>query len=183
MDNIFDHIIGMAIVTVFMFLLLGLILFDAESNLNSSIQDATSEFVNESCITGEISADAYKDFVKKVCRYGQYDIRLTVETDVAYPAVSLSGKKGVRMGQDSFPGKNITGYMFPEAYKDTYGNWVQPDEQNYALKTGDRLTVTVVRKSSLTSGFMRAFSGRSNSDTVITTYHNVSGITGEGAYE
>ena len=66
--------------------------------------------------------------------------------------------------------------MYPKSYKKD-GQWVNPQYQDYALNAGDSITVTVVRKRSITSGVYRVFFNGSNANTVITRYNNVVGYS------
>lgn len=179
MSGILHHLIGFFVTISFVFVLLGLILFGTDHNISSNIQKETSEFVNEVCISGKVSSKEYLDFTKKIYACGDYEIQLTCDCFRAYPCKSETGANAYRIGTNTYGTYQVMKYMYPEPYLDSNGNWIYPQDRDFELTAGDSVTVTVIRKHSLASGFYIGFFHSSNSNTVITSYNNVVGYTYE----
>lgn len=163
----------------FVFCLLGIVLFGTEHNINSNLQKETAEFVNEVCVSGKISSKAYLDYSKKIYTYGNYEITLICDCFRAYPCKNEAGEDAYRIGTNMYATSQVMEYMYPEPYQDDHGTWIYPSDRDFSLSAGDSVTISVVRKHSLASGFYQAFFKRSNSNTVITSYNNVVGYTHE----
>ncbi len=176
MPNFLDYLFGLLISTLVFFIVLAVILFGVESNVNSDIKHKASKFVNESCVSGKIDADGFLDFTRSIHKYGNYDIEISVDKVRAYPATDQNGNKRIRTGEDTYSTDQIMDAMYPKSYKKD-GQWVNPQYQDYTLNAGDSITVTVVRKRSITSGVYRVFFNGSNANTVITRYNNVVGYS------
>lgn len=178
MSNFFDHFIGFFITICFVFILLGLVLFGTENNINSNIQKETAEFVNEICVSGRVSSREYMEYSKKIYTYGNYEIQLICDCYRAYPCKDENGEDAYRIGTNTYATNQIMEYMYPEPYRDNHGAFVYPPDRDFSLSAGDSVTVSVVRQHSLASGFHQAFFKNTNSGTVITSYNNVVGYTG-----
>lgn len=174
--NVIDYLFGFVVGIMFFFVLLGIVVYSSESNLNSNMKHLTSQFVNEACVSGKIDADAYLTYTRAIYKYGSYDIQLTVDKQRAYPAVNANGNKSVRIGHDKYSTEQIMDVMYPKSYK-VNGVWYNPPYQDYELNAGDSITVTVVRKHSISTGLSQTFFKRSNENTIITRYNNVVGYS------
>ena len=60
MPNFLDYLFGLLISTLVFFIVLAVILFGVESNVNSDIKHKASKFVNESCVSGKWIFGFYK---------------------------------------------------------------------------------------------------------------------------
>lgn len=59
MPNFLDYLFGFFISTLVFFIVLAVVLFGVESNVNSDIKHKASKFVNESCVSGKLDADGF----------------------------------------------------------------------------------------------------------------------------
>ena len=69
MPNFLDYLFGFLISTLVFFIVLAVVLFGVESNVNSDIKHKASKFVNESCVSGKIDADGFLDFTRSIHKY------------------------------------------------------------------------------------------------------------------
>lgn len=165
MEDILGKIISaiMAIVAL-VFVPVILISLKTEDAVQSYVQSRTVAFIDDCRASGCISPQNYLTYVYAIGTTGTYDIQIEHRSSVAYP------------GQNA--GTWLNGqiaYYRPEILNEMFGSGM---DQDYPMKNGDYLSITVQGKGSGVTNALVSFFSDSDSGGVSVSYGGYVGATG-----
>ena len=144
-------------ITMIMFLIsIFIFIWEFDIIKDDAVKDMTLEFVNECQCTGVISPRNYMQFTTKIGSLGNYYAEMQYESLRSYPEEDNAG--------------NVTGY-FRDYYaynnQDILDAMYSDTEQDYEMKVGDKLIVSVRARGTQTSRWVGMVLGDNNANQLI----------------
>ena len=130
------------------------IMLFASNICDNSVRDKNVKFVNSSASNGKINHNDYYSFARDVAGLGNYAIKIEHKSLIYYP----DGDGGYREDYMCYYNDEILTYMYPDSGED----------QNYEMKAGDFITVTITKKGSVFTQIWDSITG--SAPTVISNY-------------
>ena len=163
MDNTLMTIIGLFLVAILMFVVPLMSITERNDDIAQSVvQTATAEFVDTVSTVGSIKPSDYEAYLQKIAATGNtYDVEIEVQhLDENF------GKKSVITGQDLIGENQRYSTFTTEILNDMYPE--DEESENYVLKKGDNIIVTIKNSNKTMAQQLRAFLYK---------------ITGKGTYQ
>ena len=163
MEDILGKVVSSIVAIIaFVFLPVILITLKTEDAVQSYVQSRTVSFIDDCRASGCISPQNYLTYVYAIGATGTYDIQIEHQSSVAYP------------GQD--PDTWLNGsiaYYRDEILNEMFG---AGSEQDYPMKNGDYLSITVQGKGSgITDALLMFFTGTDGGKVAVSYGGQVGG--------
>lgn len=158
----FVYSLGILLVTVFT---VQAFFIKLDQNVQSYVDDAVTDFVNDSCASGYIAPENYLKMARRINNTGNlYNLSLIHEAKVVMPYVKENGsevKGSFVMSNTTYNKEEILDEMFPVNTTDYY---------NYKLNNGDYLKVTLNLKEPTPAGKLFSFISGTELKTIALSY-------------
>ncbi|WP_026667606.1 hypothetical protein [Butyrivibrio sp. AE2005] len=158
----FVYAIGLFLITVF---IVQVFYIKFDQNVQSYVDDAVTDFVNDSCASGYMSPESYLKMARKINNTGNlYTLSMIHEAKVVMPYVKESGKEvkgSFVVSNSTYNKEEILEEMFPVNTTDYY---------NYMLNNGDYVKVTLNLKEPTPAGRLFAFLSGTELKTIEFSY-------------
>lgn len=151
-----------------------LILLRFDTVSESYATDLTNKFANECQTTGKIDPDNYRIFYKNIYGMGNYEINIAHRSIKSYPSGGSFFNDYIE-----YSNQTIMESMFPttSVYNPSTGQ-MEFQENQYLMKKGDVIIVTISRHASSGEKLLRFMTGNGFSDVLVTRYSGTIGYTG-----
>ncbi len=145
-----------------------------DQNVQSYVDDAITDFVDDSCASGYISPSNYLEMTRRIGNTGNlYNLNLIHESKATMPYVDNDGNEvagAYVASNNTFNKQEILDEMFPQGTTEYY---------NYALRNGDYIKVTLSLKEPTPAGKIFAFLSGQEVKTISFSYGSYVGSVEE----
>ena len=153
---------GLLIITIFT---VQIFYTKLDQNVQSYVDDAVTDFVNDSCASGYISPENYLEMTRRINNTGNlYNLSMIHEAKVVMPYVSESGEEKIGsyvVSNNTYNLQEILDEMFPTTDTSYY---------NYPLNNGDYIKVTLTLKAPTPAGRLFSMLSGQEVKTILFSY-------------